>query len=56
MKFNAFDNMPALDFKGKQFVYAHHLGVPYRTLEVDAKKSVLAKARKAKRARKRTAT
>ena len=38
--------MPALDFKGKQFVYAHHLSVPYRTLEVDAKKSVLAKDEK----------
>ena len=32
--------MPTLDFKGKQFIYAHHLGVPYRTLEMDAKKSV----------------
>ena len=32
--------MPTLDFKGKQFIYAHHLGVPYRTLEADAKKSV----------------
>ena len=41
--------MPALDFKGKQFVYAHHLGVPYRTLEVDAKKSVLAKSEKGKK-------
>ena len=32
--------MPTLDFKGKQFIYAHHLGVPYRTLKADAKKSV----------------
>ena len=32
--------MPTLDFKGKQFIYAHHLGVPYRTLEADIKKSV----------------
>ena len=24
--------MPSLEFKGKQFVYAHHLGVPFRTL------------------------
>lgn len=31
--------MPTLDFKGKQFVYAHHLSVPYRTLERDGKKS-----------------
>lgn len=32
--------MPTLDFKGKQFVYAHHLTVPFRQLNVDAKKSV----------------
>ena len=32
--------MPTLDFKGKQLVYAHHLTVPARTLEVDAKKSL----------------
>ncbi len=31
--------MPTLDFKGKQIVYSHHLTVPSRTLEVDAKKS-----------------
>lgn len=35
--------MPTLDFKGKQIVYAHHLGVPYRTLDVAHKKSVLPK-------------
>jgi len=35
--------MPTLDFKGKQFVYAHHLSVPYRTLEMDRKKSFPAK-------------
>ena len=35
--------MPTLDFKGKQIVYAHHLGVPYRTLDVARKKSVLPK-------------
>lgn len=33
--------MPTLDFKGKQFVYAHHLTVPFRQLNVDAKKSLL---------------
>jgi len=27
--------MPTLDFKGKQFVYAHHLTVPFRQLNVD---------------------
>ena len=32
--------MPTLDFKGKQFVYAHHLSVPFRELKVDAKKSL----------------
>ena len=31
--------MPTLDFKGKQIVYAHHLTVPARTLEVDVEKS-----------------
>ncbi|MDE0154196.1 MAG: site-specific DNA-methyltransferase [Gammaproteobacteria bacterium] len=35
--------MPTLDFKGKQFVYAHQLSVPYRTLEMDRKKSFPAK-------------
>ncbi|MDD9855450.1 MAG: site-specific DNA-methyltransferase [Gammaproteobacteria bacterium] len=33
--------MPILDFKGKQVVYAHHLTVPYRTLDVVRGKSVL---------------
>lgn len=32
--------MPTLDFKGKQFVYAHHLTVPFRQLNVDVKKSL----------------
>ena len=36
--------MPDLNFKGKQFVYAHHLTVPHRTLEIDAKKSLLLKS------------
>ena len=31
--------MPTLDFKGKQYIYAHHLTVPYRTLEPDADRS-----------------
>ena len=44
--------MPTLDFKGKQFVYAHHLGVAYRTLEVDAKKSVLPKSKKGEKSAK----
>ncbi len=32
--------MPTLDFKGKQFIYGHHLTVPIRTLEMDAEKSL----------------
>lgn len=35
--------MPTLDFKGKQFVYSHHLSVPFRELLVDADKSMPAK-------------
>lgn len=31
--------MPTLDFKGKSFVYAHHLSVPFRELVVDPTKS-----------------
>lgn len=32
--------MPSLEFKGKSFVYTHHLSVPFRELVVDAKKSL----------------
>ena len=38
--------MPTLDFKGKSLVYAHHLSVPARTLEPDAKKSLPPKGSK----------
>lgn len=31
--------MPTLEFKGKPFVYSHHLSAPFRELIVDAKKS-----------------
>jgi adenine-specific DNA-methyltransferase len=31
--------MPSLDFKGKSFIYTHHLGVPYRELVVVPEKS-----------------
>ncbi len=31
--------MPSLEFKGKSFVYTHHLSVPFRELVVDVKKS-----------------
>jgi adenine-specific DNA-methyltransferase len=32
--------MPELHFKGKEFVYNHHLSVPYRPLVIDNNKSV----------------
>ena len=32
--------MPTLDFKGKQFIYGHHLTVPVRTLKIDTEKSL----------------
>lgn len=35
--------MPSLEFKGKSFVYTHHLSVPFRELVVDPKKSLPAK-------------
>lgn len=38
--------MPILDFKGKQFVYSHHLSVPFRELKVDAQKSLPLKGKK----------
>jgi adenine-specific DNA-methyltransferase len=31
--------MPSLDFKGKSFVYTHHLGVPFRELNIVPEKS-----------------
>ncbi|AUZ83680.1 site-specific DNA-methyltransferase [Methylophaga nitratireducenticrescens] len=38
--------MPTLDFKGKQFVYSHHLGVPFRELQVVPDKSLPAEGQK----------
>jgi len=32
--------MPILEFKGKPFVYSHHLSVPFRELVVDPNKSL----------------
>jgi adenine-specific DNA-methyltransferase len=32
--------MPTLEFKGKQFIYSHHLSVPFRELRADAGKSL----------------
>lgn len=37
--------MPTLDFKGKSFIYTHHLGVPYRELLVVPEKSCPAPGR-----------
>lgn len=38
--------MPVLDFKGKQFVYSHHLSVPFRELRVEGGKSLPVKGGK----------
>ncbi len=38
--------MPTLDFKGKQFVYSHHLSVPFRELKVVPEKSLPAEGQK----------
>ena len=38
--------MPTLDFKGKSLVYSHHLTVPSRTLEPNARKSLPPKGSK----------
>lgn len=38
--------MPTLEFKGKQFVYSHHLNVPFRELRVEADKSLPAEGQK----------
>ena len=32
--------MPEIQFKGKEFVFNHHLSVPYRPLLVDKNKSI----------------
>lgn len=39
--------MPTLEFKGKQFVYSHHLGVPFRVLQVVPEKSLPAEGKTA---------
>lgn len=38
--------MPTLEFKGKQYIYSHHLSVPFRELLVDSKKSLPASGKK----------
>jgi len=39
-------DMPTLEFKGKSFVYTHHLSVPFRELVIDPKKSLPASGAK----------
>lgn len=39
--------MPTLDFKGKQFVYSHHLSVPFRELRAEPGKSLPAAGKQA---------
>ena len=39
--------MPALEFKGKSHIYAHHLTVPYRPLQVDPARSMTAEGQSA---------
>ena len=41
--------MPVLNFKGKSTVYSHHLGVPFRSLETDEKKSLPKKLKNGKK-------
>ena len=41
--------MPVLDFKGKSVIYSHHLRVPFRSLEINEKKSVLKKSKTGKK-------
>ena len=41
--------MPVLNFKGKSTVYSHHLGVPFRSLEIDEKKSLSKKLKNGKK-------
>ena len=41
--------MPVLDFKGKSIIYSHHLGVPFRDLKIDEKKSFALKDKKGKK-------
>ncbi|MEX2525490.1 MAG: DNA methyltransferase [Gammaproteobacteria bacterium] len=38
--------MPTLEFKGKQFVYSHHLSVPFRELRIAPKQSLPPKGQK----------
>ena len=33
--------MPELDFKGKEFVYNHHLAIPHRPFDPPPRQSVL---------------
>ena len=41
--------MPVLNFKGKSSVYSYHLGVPFRPLQIDEKKSIPKKLKNGKK-------
>ncbi len=41
--------MPVLHFKGKSTIYSHHLGVPFRSLEIDEKKSLPKRSKNGKK-------
>ena len=41
--------MPVLDFEGKHIIHSYHLGVPFRDLRVDEKKSLPPKDQKGKK-------
>ena len=41
--------MPVLNFKGKSTVYSHHLGVPFRSLEINEKESLSKKLKNGKK-------
>lgn len=38
--------MPTLEFKGKQYIYSHHLSVPFHELLIDSKRSLPASGKK----------
>ena len=41
--------MPVLDFKGKSVIYSHHLRVPFRSLQIDEKKSFSSSSKNGKK-------
>ena len=43
--------MPILNFKGKSVIHSRHLGVPFRSLDIDGKKSILPKLKNGKKSK-----